>query len=292
VNLSLGTNLGHTLWNDISGYYLVRDLLAAFPQLSQKVRISSHQGGTSTFSSQSYNDFFHPFLVNDLAEFGLDAIEDFQAFADLPRPMMLHGLLVPAPVAEAMRNHFAARVETRREPSQLRLLINLRAHNKSLLNMAECLDVWLASEATLPFHSRLHVSLELHTSANDMADGVSAVLTQHGIAQQRLVNCTIHELCEEISLATVVIAPVGSALVLPTWVWNRHCVAHGDPMHMAQLTMWPGVAPFHPDLLNHLHAIPEEAIHPEATAIYSNYRIDPLQFAAQLQAALSAALAE
>jgi hypothetical protein len=292
VNLTLGTNLRHTLWNDVSGYYLVRDLLAAFPQLSQRVRISCHQGETPTFSNQSYNDFFHPLLANDLGEFGLDAIEDFQAFADLPKPMMLHGLLVPASLAEAMRNHFAARVEPRREPSQLRLLINLRAHNKSLLNTAECLDVWLASEPTVHLRSRLHVSLELHTSATAMADGVSAVLTQHGIAHQRLVNCTLDALCEEISLASVVIAPVGSALVLPTWIWNRHCVAHGDPMHMTQLTTWPGVAPFHPDLQDHLHAIPEEAIHAEGTALYSNYRVEPLQFAAQLQAALDAALAE
>lgn len=292
VNLSLGTNLGHTLWNDVSGYYLVRDLLAAFPQLTRKVRISSHQGGGSVFSSQSYNEFFQPFLVNDLAEFGLDAIHDFQAFADLPRPMVLHGLLVPAPVAEAMRNHFAASVEPRRQPEQLRLLINLRAHNKSLLNMAECLDAWLRSEAVQPLHSRLHISLELHESAAGMAEEVSALLSQHGIAHQHLVNCTIHELCEEIALASVVIAPVGSALVLPTWVWNRHCVAHGDPVHMTQLEMWPSVAPFHPDLREHLHAIPDEAIHPEGTAIYSNYRIDPLEFAAQLQAALAAALAE
>lgn len=292
VNLSLGTNLGHTLWNDVSGYYLVRDLLAAFPQLNRKVRISSHQGGGSAFSSQSYNEFFQPFLLNDLAAHGLDAISDFQDFADLPRPMILHGLLVPAPVAEAMRSHFAARVEPRRVPDQLRLLINLRAHNKSLLNMAECLDCWLRSEATQPLLSRLHVSLELHDSATGMADEVSALLSQHGIAHQRLVNCTIHELCEEIALANLVIAPVGSALVLPTWVWNRHCLAHGDPVHMTQLEMWPGVAPFHPDLREHLHAIPDEAIHPEGTEIYSNYRIEPLEFAAQLQAGLAAALAE
>jgi hypothetical protein len=291
-NLSLGTNLGHTLWNDVSGYYLVRDLLAAFPQLGQKVRISSYQEGGTTFSNQSYNQFFQPYLTHDLGEFGLDVIDNFQAVADLPRPMVLHGLIVPAPVAEALRNHFAQCVESRRDPSQLRLLINLRAHNKSLLNMAECLAGWLGSETTQPLLSRLHICLEMHHTATDMADEVSAVLAEHGVAHTRLVNCTIDELCEEIALASVVIAPVGSALVLPTWVWNRHCLAHGDPLHMQQLTMWPGVAPHHPDLRGHLHAIPDEAIHPEGTELYANYRIEPLQFAAQLQAALAAALAE
>ena len=56
--------------------------------------------------------------------------------------------------------------------------------------------------------------------------------------------------------------------------------------------MWPGVAPYHPDLREHLHAIRDEAMQPEDTQLYANYRVEPLQFADLLQAALAAALAE
>lgn len=291
-NLSLGTNLGHTFWNDVSGYYLVRDILEAFPQLETKVKISSYQDGGTTFSSQCYNEFFQPHLEAELGQFGMGIVDDFQAVADLRHPMMLNGLIAPASLAQRLREHFAALVEPGRDPAQLRVLVNLRAHNKSLLNLAECLDAWLSLPEVQPLHGRLHICLEMHNTATEMAAATSAVLQHHGIAHSSLVDCTLDELCQEIALATVVIAPVGSALVLPTWVWNRDCVAHGDPLHMMQLSMWPDVAPYFPDLRDHLHRIPEEAIHPEGEQLYANYRVDPDSFASQLQGAFARALAE
>lgn len=292
LNLSLGTNLGHTLWNDVSGYYLVRDLLDAFPQLETRVRISSYQDGGTTFSSQCYNEFFQPHLEAELSQFGMGIVDDFQATADLRHPMMLNGLLAPASLAQRLREHFAAQVEDRQDASQLRVLVNLRAHNKSLLNLADCLEAWLTLPEVLPLHGRLHFCLEMHNTATEMATLTSDMLHRHGIAHTNLVDCTLDELCEEISLASVVVAPVGSALVLPTWVWNRDCVAHGDPLHMRQLSMWPHVAPYFPDLREHLHVIPEEAIHPEGEQLYANYRVDPASFATQLQGAFARALAE
>lgn len=292
LNLSLGTNLGHSFWNDISGYYLVRDLLEAFPQLQTNVRISSYQDGGTSFSSQCYNEFFQPHLEKELGQFGLAIVDDFQAVADLPRPMMLNGLIAPASLAERLRDHFAALVEPGRDPQQLRVLLNLRAHNKSLLNLADCLEAWLSTPEVQPLHQRLHFCLELHNTATEMAGQTSEVLSRHGIAHSSLIDCTLDDLCQEIALAKVVIAPVGSALVLPTWVWNRDCVAHGDPLHMRQLSMWPNVAPYFPDLREHLHVIPDEAIAPEGEQLYANYRVDPACFASQLQAAFARALAE
>lgn len=291
-NLSLGTNLGHTFWNDVSGYYLVRDILDAFPQLTTKVRISSYQDGGTTFSSQCYNEFFQPHLEAELAQFGMAIVDDFQAVADLRQPMMLNGLIAPASLAQRLREHFAALAEPGRDPAQLRVLVNLRAHNKSLLNLADCLDYWLSLPEVQPLHGRLHICLEMHNTATEMAAASSAVLHRHGIAHSSLVDCTIDDLCQEIALAAVVIAPVGSALVLPTWVWNRDCVAHGDPLHMMQLNMWPDVAPYFPDLRDRLHPIPAEAIHPEGEQLYANYRVDPDSFASQLQGAFARALAE
>ena len=64
------------------------------------------------------------------------------------------------------------------------------------------------------------------------------------------------------------------------------------PLHMRQLSMWPEVAPYFPDLREHLHVILEEAIQPETEQLYANYRVDPGSFATQLQGALAHALAE
>ena len=183
-------------------------------------------------------------------------------------------------------------VEPGRDPAQLRVLVNLRAHNKSMLNLADCLDTWLSLPEVQPLHGRLHFCLEMHNTATEMAAQSTEVLNRHGVAHSSLVDCTLDELCQEIAMANVVIAPVGSALVLPTWVWNRDCVAHGDPLHMRQLSMWPEVAPYFPDLREHLHVIPEVAIQPETEQLYANYRVDPGSFATQLQGALAHALAE
>ena len=292
LNLSLGTNLGHTLWNDVSGYYLVRDVLEAFPQIDTRVRIFSYQDGGTNFSSQSYNEFFQPHLEKDLSRFGLDVVSDFQAAAELSHPLMLKGLIAPASLAESLRSHFASLVEPGRDPAQLRVLVNLRAHNKSLLNLPECLETWLSLAEVQTMHGRLHFCLEMHNTATDMAAQTAEVLDRHSIAHSSLVDCTLDELCREIALANVVIAPVGSALVLPTWIWNRDCVAHGDPLHMQQLSMWPNVSPYFPDMREHLHVIPEEAIQPESEQLYANYRVDPATFAQQLQGALARALAE
>lgn len=292
LNLSLGTNLGHTLWNDVSGYYLVRDILGAFPQVQTKVRISSYQDGGTSFSKQSYNEFFQPHLEKELSAFGLHVVSDFQATAELSHPLMLNALIAPASLAESLRSHFASLVEPGRDPAQLRVLVNLRAHNKSLLNLADCLDAWLSLSDVQPLHGRLHFCLEMHNTATEMAALTTEVLERHSIAHSSLIDCTLDELCQEIALAKVVIAPVGSALVLPTWVWNRDCVAHGDPLHMQQLSMWPNVAPYFPDMREHLHVIPEEAIQPEGEQLYANYRVDPATFANQLQGALARALAE
>jgi hypothetical protein len=61
---------------------------------------------------------------------------------------------------------------------------------------------------------------------------------------------------------------------------------------MRQLSMWPDVAPYFPDMREHLHVIPEEAIQPESEQLYANYRVDPASFATQLQGALARALAD
>ena len=213
LNLSLGTNLGHTLWNDVSGYYLVRDILEHFPQLSTRVRIFSYQDGGTTFSSQSYNEFFQPHLAEELAEYGMGIIDDFQAIAELKQPLMLKGLIAPASLAEHLRSHVASQVEPSRDPDQYRILVNLRAHNKSLLNLADCLETWLSDPQVQPLHQRLHFSLEMHNTATEMAAQTIAVLERHSIGHTSLIDCTLDDLCREIALATVVIAPVGSALV-------------------------------------------------------------------------------
>ena len=104
LNLSLGTNLGHSFWNDVSGYYLVRDVLEAFPQVETKVQIFSYQDGGTTFSIQCYNEFFQPHLQTELQQFGLGIVDDFQAVAELRKEQ----LVAPAPESLTPRSPIAS----------------------------------------------------------------------------------------------------------------------------------------------------------------------------------------
>jgi len=281
LNMTLSLNLGHTLWNDISGYYLIKDLIKAFPDCDFKVAIHSYQVNQSV---QSYNEFFHPFILNTLPDLDVHVVSNFEAIGDFVRPMVLKSMRIPFSISDAMRKHYSSDFKS---TDQIRILVNLRAHNKSLLNTPECLDYWLSLPEVRPLFHRLEFCLEFQELARPMCNDVVDVLIKHGIAHNQLIDCNLDRLCQEISHSDVVIAPVGSALVLPTWIWNHECVAHGDPIHMMQILFWPAVVPFFTDQSERIHAITDEAIHAESTEIYSNYRLQPDVFSAQLQAALA-----
>jgi hypothetical protein len=284
VNLSLATNLGHSLWNDISGYYLIDQIIKTFPGHSLKICIHSFQEADR---GQSYNEFFHPFVTNSLPGLDIRTTSGFEAIGELTRPMVLNSMVIPDRIAEAIRQQY---LPGPKEDRQIRILVNLRAHNKSLLNTGECLEHWLALPATEALKDRLEFCLEFHEVAKPMCDEVANVLQRHGIAHQRLIDCNLDRLCQEIAGSDVVIAPVGSALVLPTWIWNLECVAHGDPVHMTQLYFWPAVAPSFPDQPLRIHAIAQEAIEADSPEIYANYRVRPEVFSSHLQAALARTL--
>lgn len=285
VNMTLSLNLGHTLWNDISGYYLVNNLIKTFPELNLKVAIHSYQANQD---GQSYNNFFHPFVLSTLPDLDIVVVSDFESIGDFVCPMVLKSLRIPISISDAMRNHYYTGFKT---TDQIRILVNLRAHNKSLLNTPECLDYWLSLPEVRSLSHRLEVCLELQELARPMCNEVVDILLKYGIAHHQLIDCNLDRLCQEISRSDVVIGSVGSALVLPTWIWNLDCVAHGDPIHMMQILFWPAVVPFFTDQSERIHAIAEEAIQAQGTEIYSNYLLLPEVFGTQLQAALARTLA-
>ncbi len=286
INLSISTNFGHTLWNDMSGYYLVNAIVKRFPDLKKKVQVNYYFSTGAHFSDQSYGNFFLPFIEHDLDCLSLSTFSDMELVASLGQPMILKSMVASRSLIERIREHYPVINDDTRIPSDdgnltnsmLNILVNLRSHNKSFLNIAECLDCALSTPLMESYRHRLIFTLEMHHSAVDMAVHVEEVLNSHAIQHSRLVDCTLDQLCQVIAHSKGAIAPVGSALVMPTWCYNLDCLVHADPLHMAQLDMWPLVAPYFPDIKRNMHAIPLEGIHPDTNKLYSNYNIDPHVF--------------
>jgi hypothetical protein len=125
------------------------------------------------------------------------------------------------------------------------LMINLRSHNKIWVNAVEVL-----SEIFNDFNNSENPKLP---KLIVLYDGFEDIKPQIGLIQEKVLNsqvthidCTGLSLIETCSIVEMIdgfINTIGSGLVIPTWIYNKPGIAHGDPMHLAQKTLWKYAAP-------------------------------------------------
>ena len=300
LNTSAGPNLGHLLWNDCSGLAGVLALAHALPDddAVRHWRIALAPAQDQRFAREGYEAFTRRVLMrladSDAKEGGagragavqyFDSEAALSAFLERPDTMTisLKSLVVSPGLAAAFRDeagqaplpealaHIADPM-----PGALRVFVNVRVHDKALLNIAECL---MAAVDRARQHGwgpqRFRFVLEGTDEADEKLTELSHLLDAHGAGASLAVGLGVDVLGAVLAHCDIAIAPIGSGAVLPTWIYDLPTFLHADRAHMPQAGFWSTVGGS-PDKLV---VIETQHIQDVEDRLYSSYAIAPEIFA-------------
>jgi hypothetical protein len=148
------------------------------------------------------------------------------------------------------------------------LMVNLRLHNKIWINCVEVLSKFF-NNLKKPIVVVYDGFEDVIPIINSIKEKVKNPLVKHIDA----TSLTISETCSIVAIIDAFIATIGSGLVLPTWIYNKPGIAHGDPKHLTQKQLWKLVMPegYNSDTVSFLN---RNEIKPLSNRMYSNYKID------------------
>jgi hypothetical protein len=300
LNTSAGPNLGHLLWNDCSGLAGVLALVRAMPDedFFRHWRLAFSPAQDLRFAREGPEAFMRH-VLSRLATSGVhlghegraEVLQYFDSDAALSawleKPdviaISLKSLVVAPQLAAAFRAE-AAQIPLPESlaqiaapmPGTLRVFVNVRVHDKALLNIAECLMV--AVERALmrgwPPQRFLFV-LEGTEEASEKLDELSRVLMTRGASASIAVGLGVDRLGAVLSHCDVAIVPIGSGAVLPTWIYDLPTFLHADRAHMPQAGFWSHVGGSSEKLV----VIDTSHIQDVEDRLYSSYVITPEIFA-------------
>ena len=297
-----GRNLGHIIWNELSGYYEFLDLVLHgrwkpdFIALIMPPQLPSNFSGTS-LREQLYG------RTHRLLEQAILGIESSSKVKIVKYDFFLNQDIIPSllpvsfrypkvshAVKEALQSYNQPKGNASHGQAGINILINLRLHNKAHLNVIDCLDHFLAALSALrgdSFMNTVAVHLEYSTIKDaletEVLNDLQLLLKRHSVSCYLHANYDANKLFELISQANICVVPIGSGAVIPTWIFSKPTVLHGDTGHMQQLSFWGYIAGSD----SHLFPVPEAAIIDRSETYYSDYEIEATSFTRALLRALA-----
>lgn len=280
-------NLGHTLWNFFPGVANLRDALSDRPDLQPELGLlEGRLNATSGFSTLSYSALMQG-LARDL--------EDPPPVQVLPTPegmyceqdhriVLLRSLCIGPALTAHYQRYFDAHAAQPDLPigDQPLVLVNVRTHNKSLLNLDACIDALLERLG----HAAARFLFEGSKEASALIGSLCERAREHGCDARPLLDADIFGLYAAVRASALVIVPIGSGLVVPTWILPRPCLTFADPDHLTQIEWWHDVAVEKAPL----DSFDRDEIATQSSAFYASYRIEPECFAERTALALQAAV--
>ena len=262
--MSTTANLGHQIWQDLSGLEMMID-----------------QGLTGKINR---------IIVCNNAKFDIEGL-----FPELPTGIVRnvgdprnmrdaayreHGTImhpVGYQISQSLRERIwrvaraevgPARTAEIDEAAQDRRLIwiNLRSHNKSWKNQIDGHVAVL--EALHKEFGNIGVVYDGWTDTSEVRDAIDAKLSQD-IPRFNTVGCPLSESILWANVVSAYISVIGSGLVINSWLSSTPGVAHSDHAHLLQATAWPSVAP---DAIPPIFLTKDQI--ESGTNIYSNYDFD------------------
>lgn len=272
LHLGFGINLGHFLWNDLSGLETVVDSGAL-------AQVGSIELGPRCFFPVEQ-------LFPEIAAAGVPV-------RHWPKPVpacVAYGDSLPLRVAgnrisRGLRRRVVAwALQEERDNLAtlaafngpgLNLWFNLRLHNKTWVDQVDGIAALArAVQRSLPPGQPLRLIMDGTPDTAPLVEQIARQLA--GVAQ--VLDATQMPLARSIvlcALADLHVCVVGSGLMLPHWVMGRRGVAHSNRAHLLQQRFWNNVAEGTHDVL----FVPAAAVtdldpaqFPEPS--YVNYRLD------------------
>lgn len=234
-------NLGHWLWQVMSGASQVESLThyAESGNLSAFVRSSSWIGFVAPLADQATQLVLPPgWQPVDWRESTFDEIAQLNVV-----PMMHLSPHFDEEFRSRLVDWALSASQEEATGDNWRILVNLRGHNKRWLNASEVLPVALRALTQLTGRG-VEVVLEYLGDAAELADDLTQALRENlpGAQVDHCVDADLPTLLKWASRCSFAICPVGSGLVVPTWVLGLPSVAHGDHAHVGQLAWWGSVS--------------------------------------------------
>jgi hypothetical protein len=294
------TNLGHILWNEVSGYIelilICKDsnlinkkimpvLPPSVPTLFSKigVRSSFFQYIKKTLSTQTIEDSSMHIIRDYLNSIDNSEIIMNKIFIK-NQPISFRFPKISEVLSNVIRNEF-----TDIKNKKIHIYKNIRFHNKSQLNLVECLSKLLEDldkqEDIRLKPSNIEIDLEFNSQAiygpsfqaRDLVNNTLSDIKK--LCDKYMVKLNLHdsyetpELMKIISSSSICIVPIGSGAILPTWIFNKNTVMHANIEHYPQLEWWNQVGGIES---NNQFVIPQSAITNFSSGIllYDNYKID------------------
>jgi len=288
-----GDNLGHTLWNEVSGYveFILTCQEAGWkPNKLSPVLPSSIP---SRFSKLGVRSSFYPYIHKSLRSQSSTLKEDdivTNYLAAMNQQELSSQLFVRNQIVSFRYPRVSKAVVSTilhdyppTNQCKVRLFKNLRFHNKAQTNTAECLQE-LFSQLTVHANPQIHpsnIELDLEYSERHEAsiNEITRVCELHGVDLNLRESYEVPELMQLIALSCISIVPIGSGAVLPTWVFQKHTVMHAEKAHRGQIDWWHQAGNSEP---SRQYLIPGDAIHDDLNSAgnaYSNYHIEPAAYA-------------
>ena len=270
--LGFCNNLGHAMWNDLSG-------LEAAVDAGMLGRIAAVVAGPHTF-------FPVEALFPELAAAGVPVIRRpkgappcvLHDAASLPLRVSGNRItrsLRRRIVAWALQTEHAslAQLAPLNGPG-LNLWCNLRQHNKCWVDQVEGLvalaKVFASALKGQPVRLMLDGTHDTAAMASRLADALDGLVEVVDATQVPLSRTVV--MCGLVDLHVCV---VGSGLTLPHWVMGRRGVAHGNRPHLGQQSFWNNVS----EGTHDVDFVPMDAVQdldgpltPDPS--YVNYRLD------------------
>ena len=261
--LGFTKNLGHFIWNELSGLESIINLL---PRVNKIVlgpyeflpinkifpEIDEHNIDIVKYSSSMpVTKFKFPLRVTDT-----------RISKNLRKKIMAYGL------SESNVQSHNIIAETKNKI----IWINLRKHNKSWINQEMHL-IKIIKEICKNYGDSILFILDGTPDTSDMADFI-----QTNLPNNKFVNATHCSLADSIFLSMAVdfhLCVVGSGLVITNWVSGRRGIAHSNIHHLKQQSWWNNISESTKDVkfINELY-IKDIDVEHSLDPSYVNYEID------------------
>ena len=292
-------NLGHILWNEVSGYIEFILTCKDAGLTNKKVIPVLPKSIPSMFSKKGVRSFFFPYIkkalyTQNVENSNIDIIKNYidsmnNNDDDLinkifikNQPISFRFPKVSQLAADIIRNEF-----TNTKNSKIHIYVNIRFHNKSQSNIIECLSKLFKKlkeqqnfklkpdniELDLEFNSKAVYgpSFQARDLVNDTLSEIKTICDEYMVKLNLHDSYELPELMQLVSASDICIVAIGSGAILPTWIFNKYTVMHGNQSHFPQLEWWNQVGNIKN---NNEFIIPLNAISQSSNQYYGNYSID------------------
>jgi hypothetical protein len=265
-------NLGHYIWQDLSGLSLIFDETNFHKYLEYYLVNPDNRYKEQGFEPE--NVFpelknYYSFTNGNETEIALREnlflfkIEDIIISEFLPP--RIHA------ISSQIKHSLLEKLTQEKAIGKLILMINLRSHNKIWVNAVEVLSDLLIS---LDKERELVIVYDGFKDIKPLIDSLIKNTEQTNIIH---LDCTELKLLETFAIVKLIdcfICPIGSGLVIPTWIHDKPGIAHADKMHLKQKTHWKYATPKGYDSDAVIWLEESEINFLEGDKFYGNYEIN------------------